>query len=93
MKSYDLSRDRSNPIQTILYLPKVDLLLIIRHLIYLTFLVNFHTQLFESTYTINLFNQSTLNWRRYWLVIRYLLRRMYVRKCSSIYSAIYDSSG
>ena len=35
--------------------PEVNLSLIICHLTYLTFLVSFLNQLFESTYTINLF--------------------------------------
>ncbi len=54
MKSYDQSRDGSNPIETISYLPKVDLLLVIRYLTYLIFSVNLQDQLFESTYSINL---------------------------------------
>ncbi len=52
---------------------KVDLSLIIRHLIYLTFLVNLHNQLFEPTFLINLFNQFILNWQYHWLVIAHLL--------------------
>ncbi len=58
MKSYDQSRDRSDPIETILYLPKFDLSLVICHLTYLTFSVNLPNQLFKSTYVINFFIES-----------------------------------
>ena len=44
MKSHDQSPDGANPIETISYLPKVDFLLVIRHLTYLTFSVNLHDQ-------------------------------------------------
>ena len=37
---------------------KIDLLLIICHLTYLIFLVNFPNQIFESSYAINLFIES-----------------------------------
>ena len=38
---------------------KINLLLIIYYLTYLTFLINLLNQLFESTYAINLLNQLT----------------------------------
>ena len=41
MKSHDLLYNGSNLIETILYLPKIDLLLVIYYLIYIIFLVNF----------------------------------------------------
>ena len=53
----------------ILTYSKVVFLLIIYHLTYLTFLVNFLNQFFKSTfeltYAINIFNQSILNWQCY----------------------------
>ena len=63
MKSRDQSHDRSNLIETISYSiihPDIDFLLVICHLTYLIFLVNFPNQSFESTYIINLFNQPTI---------------------------------
>ena len=57
MKSLDQSYDRFNLIGTILYLFKIDSLLVVYHLTYLTFSVNFSNQLFELTYIINLFNE------------------------------------
>ena len=41
MKSNDQSHNRFNQIGTILYLRKVDLSLVIYHLTYLIFLINF----------------------------------------------------
>ncbi len=35
---------------------KVDFSLIMRHLIYLNFLINLYNQIFESTFVINFFN-------------------------------------
>ena len=55
IKSNNQLHDGFNPIGTILYLSKVDFLLVICHLIDLTFLVNLHNQFFELTYIINLF--------------------------------------
>ena len=60
IKLYDQVCDRSNLIKIILYLPKVYLLLVIHYLTYLTFSINFSKQLFELTYTINLFNQPII---------------------------------
>ncbi len=60
MKSYDQLRDRPISIKTILYLPKIDFLLVIYHLTYLTFLVDLHDQPFKSSYVINFLNQPTL---------------------------------
>ncbi len=59
MKSYDRSCDRSNPIKTILYLPKVHLSLVNYYPIFLTFLINLPNQLFKSIYVINLLIEST----------------------------------
>ena len=56
IKSYDLSRDRSNLIEIILYVLRLIFLLIICHLTYLNFLVNFCNQPFKSTSIINLVN-------------------------------------
>ena len=53
MKLHDQSRDGSNLIGTISYLPKVDLSFVIRHLTYLTFSVNLHNQPFESSFSID----------------------------------------
>ena len=50
MRSHDQSRDGSNLIETILYFPKVDFLLIIHHRDYLTFLVNLPNLLFKSIF-------------------------------------------
>ncbi len=59
MTSHVIDLTWSRQFYIITYL-KVDLSLIIYHLIYLTFLVNLSNQLFESTfeliYVINLFN-------------------------------------
>ena len=52
IKLYNLLCDKSNLIKTISYLPKVDLLLIIRHF--------FLDQLSKSTYVINFFNQTII---------------------------------
>ena len=41
MKSHNQSCDGSNLVETILYLPKVDLFLLIFYLTYLTFFINF----------------------------------------------------
>ena len=49
MRSYNQSRDRSNLIKTILYLPKIDLSLVIYYLTYQTFLVNLPNQLFDQS--------------------------------------------
>ena len=58
IKSYNQSHDGFNLIKTILYLLKIDLSLVFRHLIYLTFLFNFLNQLADqsthSTFSINL---------------------------------------
>ena len=47
MKLYDWSHDGFNLIETILYLSKFDLLLVIYHLTYLTFLINLTNQPFD----------------------------------------------
>ena len=58
IKSHDLSNNGFYLIETISYLPKIDLLLIIYHLTYLTFLINFINQPFNQstqlTFSINL---------------------------------------
>ena len=69
MRSHDQSRDRSNLMKIILYLPKVDFSLVIRHLIYLTFSVNFLNQSFDQSRQLTFL----LNWRRHELVIRCFL--------------------
>ncbi len=84
MTSHVMDLTRSGQFHIITY-PEVDLSLIIRHLTYLTFSVNLHNQPFESTFAINLLNQSILNWRRHWLVVRRLLRRAYVGRCIPTY--------
>ncbi len=61
IKSHYQSRDEFNPIEIISYLSKINLSLVMHHLTYLIFSVNFHDQTFKSTYTINLFNQPILN--------------------------------
>ncbi len=45
----------------ILTYSEIDLSFIICHLAYWTFLANFFNQLFELTFSINFFNQFTLN--------------------------------
>ncbi len=55
MTSYIIDLTWLGQFHIITYL-KVNLLSIIRYLTYLTFLDNFHNQLFESTYVINLLN-------------------------------------
>ena len=47
MKLYNQLYDRSNLIQTILYLPKIDLYLVICYFTYLTFLINLINQFFD----------------------------------------------
>ncbi len=41
---------------------KINPFLIMCYLTYLTFWINLHNKLFESTFVINLFNQFILNW-------------------------------
>ncbi len=60
MTSHVMDFTRSGQFHIITYF-KDDLSLIIHYLTYLTFLINLHNQPFKSTFTINLFNQSTLN--------------------------------
>ena len=57
IKSHNRSYNGSNLIGTISYFPKIDLSLVIYHLTYLTFLVKFLNQFFESIYVIDLLNQ------------------------------------
>ncbi len=78
MKSHDQSHDGSNLIGTISYLPKIELLLVIRYLIYLNFSVNLYDQPFKSTYAINIFNQPILNQRHHWLVVHCFFKCIYV---------------
>ncbi len=77
MKSHHQLQDKSKLIETILYHnlsqswsfihhPSLDLLKLLSQSLKSTF---------ESTYIIKLFNQSILNWRRYWLVVCCVLRR------------------
>ncbi len=54
MKSHDQSRDGSNLIEKISYLPKVNLSLVIHYLTYLIFLIKLLNQPFESTNKIKL---------------------------------------
>ncbi len=61
MELYDQSYDESNPIRTILYLSKVDFLLLIHYMTYLTFTINLYDQPFKSTYIINFLSQPILN--------------------------------
>ena len=61
IKSYNLSRDRSNLIETILYLLKIDFSLVTCYLTYLTFSINFSNQSFESNYAINLLIESMVS--------------------------------
>ena len=79
MKSYDQSHDGFNLIGIILYLLKIDLSLVINHLIYLTFLINLTNQVFDQLtqpiFSINL----QLNWRRHWLMICCFLKRTYIK--------------
>ena len=56
MTSYIIHLTQSRQFHIIIYL-KVDFFLIICHLIYLTFLVNFYNQLLKSTFEINFLNQ------------------------------------
>ncbi len=93
MKLHDQLHNGSNLIETILYLSKVDLSLIICHLAYLTFLVNLHNQLFESTYAINLLNQLILNWRCHWIVVCCFFRHTYIRGYTPTYWATYNLGG
>ena len=60
IKSYNQSYDRFNLIKIISYFLKIDFLLVIYHLTYLTFLVNLLNQIFKSTYIINLLDQLTI---------------------------------
>lgn len=62
MRSYAQLRNGSNPIETISYFPKDNLLCIIYHLTFLTFLVNFSNQLFGLIYKINHFIKSAAPW-------------------------------
>ena len=62
IKSYNQLRDRSSLIEIILYFLKIDFLLVICHLTYLTFLVNLHDIFFKSIYIIKFLNQLILNW-------------------------------
>ena len=54
IRSYDQLRDGSNLIKKISYLAKVDLSLVIRHLNYPNFLINFLNQSIQSIFSINL---------------------------------------
>ena len=73
----------------------MDLSLIIRHLTYLTFLVNFPNQPFKSTFWINLYNQP-FHWINgvtgLWYVA-FSSKRTYVRGCTLTYWGTYDSGG
>ena len=82
MKSYDQSHNKSNLIRKILYLLKVDLLLVICYMTYLTFFINFSNQSFKLICTINFLNQPIIELKALLacdklLLLIYIYKRVY----------------